>query len=204
MLTILDFGGVLYHIDFERTRTALMALPGYNGKPVEFGVDVQSDVFIDFDKGLRTKEEFRADLRALWGFTCTDAELDAAWCAILIGLFDHAMHVVRSARAHGPLVLLSNISILHFEYCLPECAPLLALFDECFYSFAMHLRKPDPAAFLHVCAAMGYDPSDAILYDDSLANCTAAAALGMRTVRVLTPEDLRPLFHGPTTTSPGQ
>jgi putative hydrolase of the HAD superfamily len=200
MLTILDFGGVLYNIEFERTRRALMQLPGYNGAPVSFGVDVQSDVFVDFDKGLRSTEAFRAELRALWGFTCTDAELDAAWCAILLGQYPHAQAAVQYHREHGPVALLSNISVLHFEHCLPECEELLASFDACFYSFAMHLRKPDPAAFLHVCDAMGYDPAETILYDDSAANCAAAAALGMQKVRVLTSADLLPSSRGHTTT----
>lgn len=198
MLTILDFGAVLYNIDFDRTRQALRALPGYNGVPIDFGVDVQSDVFHDIDKGAISEVAFRAELRRIWGFQCTDAELDAAWCAILIGMFPTSTDVVRNFGARGPVVLLSNISSLHLRHALPECNEMLSFFTKRFYSFEIGLRKPDPAAFLHVCSVMGVAPHEATLYDDSLANCEQAAALGMHVVRVLTPEVLVPLSLGQT------
>ncbi|CAN5490151.1 HAD family phosphatase [soil metagenome] len=200
MLTILDFGAVLYNIDFELTKKALSALPGYNGNPINFGVDVQSDVFIDFDKGAISEAAFRAELRRLWGFTCTDAELDVAWCAILKGIFPTSADVVRNFAARGPVVLLSNISSLHLRHALPECIEMLSHFTKRFYSFEIGLRKPDPAAFHHVCATMNVAPHEATLYDDSLANCNSAAAIGMHVVRILTPEVLVPLSLGQTST----
>jgi FMN phosphatase YigB (HAD superfamily) len=198
MLTILDFGAVLYDIDFERTRQALQALPGYNGKAIDFGVDVQSEVFHDIDKGAISEAAFRARLREMWGCTCTDAELDTAWCAILKGIYPTSADVVRNFAARGPVVLLSNISSLHLRHVLPECNDMLSGFTKRFYSFEIGLRKPDPAAFHHVCSVMGVAPHEATLYDDSKANCKSAAAMGMHVVRVLTPEVLVPLSLGQT------
>jgi len=200
MLTILDFGAVLYNIDFTLTTNALCALPGYNGKPIDFGVDVQSEVFHDIDKGAISEASFRAQLREMWGFVCTDAELDAAWCAILKGIYPTSAEVVRNFAARGPVVLLSNISSLHLRHALPDCTTMLSFFTKRFYSFEIGLRKPDPAAFHHVCEVMGVAPHEATLYDDSKANCESAAAMGMHVVRVLTPEVLVPLSLGQTPT----
>jgi HAD superfamily hydrolase (TIGR01509 family) len=47
----------------------------------------------------------------------------------------------------------------------------------------IHLRKPDPKAFIHVCTEEGFAPADTILVDDSILNCLAATELGIQTLR---------------------
>jgi putative hydrolase of the HAD superfamily len=56
--------------------------------------------------------------------------------------------------------------------------------DHVYLSFVERVRKPDPAAFLHICSTEGVAPSDTLLIDDSRANCESAAALGIRTVHI--------------------
>lgn len=186
-LIIFDFGAVLYDIDFTKTREAMHALAGYNGVPIHFGVDKQDDIFLAADRGEVTNEEFRAAMRTRWGFTCTDAELDAAWCALLKEPFPYAVDVVRKARRTAPVVLLSNISDLHLMHVLPQCRTLLPLFDGLFLSCQTGLRKPDPEAFLHPCDIMNADPERTMLFDDSGANCEAAASVGILVRRVTDP-----------------
>ena len=186
-LVILDLGGVLYDIDFERTRRAMLDLPGYNGAPIEFGVESQSDVFIAYDRGDISTSEFRGALRGLYGFTCSNDEIDRAWCAILErGLFADATERVRGFERHynaSRTVILSNISELHYLDCAERCKPVFGLVDHVYLSYSIRLRKPDPQAFLHVCAKEGFQPESTILIDDSLANCQAAASLGIRSIR---------------------
>lgn len=193
-LIILDLGGVLFNIDFERTKRALTELPGYNGREVAFGVETQSDVFVQYDRGDLSTVEFRERMRSTYGFTCTDAEIDRAWCAILDnGLFPFAPDIVRSIRlrfAFGPadrLVIFSNISELHYLDAKDRCSPVFSLVDDVYLSYTLRLRKPDPLAFLAICEKEGMLPSQATLIDDSLANCTAAKHLGMTTIHVIDP-----------------
>lgn len=193
-LTILDLGGVLFNIDFERTRNAMMSLEGYNGKDVLFGVEKQDPVFVAYDRGDVSTAEFRERLRQLYGFTCSDDAIDHAWCAILDqGLFafaEESVQNVRSTFASAPddrLVIFSNISELHYLDARDRCTALFGAVDHVYLSYVERVRKPDPAAFLHVCAAEGVDPTDALLIDDSRANCDSAEALGMQTIHVIDP-----------------
>jgi putative hydrolase of the HAD superfamily len=193
-LVILDLGGVLFNIDFERTRRAMTSLAGYNGREVMFGVEDQDPVFVAYDRGDLSTAEFRARLRELYGFTCSDESIDRAWCAILDnGLFTFAeksVHNVRQAHAAGPddrLVIFSNISELHYLDARKRCAPVFEAVDHVYLSYVERVRKPDPAAFLHVCTTEGFDPTNALLIDDSRANCASAAALGMKTIHVVDP-----------------
>jgi putative hydrolase of the HAD superfamily len=183
-LVIFDLGGVLYNIDFERTRTALAALPGYNGEAIAFGVDVQDDAFVRVDRGEISDEAFYRQLRQRFGFTCSDADIESAWCAILIGPFADAVEWIASVRAQRPVVLLSNISYPHLRHALPHMQPILEHVEHAFYSCEIGLRKPDPHAFLHVTSTMGVIPTRTLLIDDSSANCAAATELGMRVWQV--------------------
>ena len=186
-LLIIDLGGVLFDIDFEKTRAAMMGLDGYNGTPISFGVEQQDDVFVAYDRGDVSTADFRLALRDRYGFSCSDEDIDRAWCAILDkGLFPFAQDEVRrlkSTYASSPgstTVILSNISELHYLDCEERCRPVFEMVDRVYLSYVIRRRKPDPAAFLHVIEAEGFTPSQAVLVDDSRANCDSAATLGLR------------------------
>jgi putative hydrolase of the HAD superfamily len=193
-LTILDLGGVLFNISFERTRRALVELAGYNGRPVTFGVETQSDIFIAYDRGDLTTTEFRSSMRSMFGFTCTDEDLDRAWCAILDdGLFPFAVDLVHQIRRRfapdntDRLVIFSNISELHYLDAKDRCQPIFSLVDKVYLSYTLRLRKPDPQSFLAICELESIPTSNTLLIDDSLANCTSASSLGISTIHVTDP-----------------
>ena len=190
-LIVCDFGGVLYHIDFERTRAALKALPGYNGAQIDFGVDKQDELFVRYDKGDISTHDFYHALRAKFGFVADDAAMNAAWCALLIESYDFAREAALAFKSVAPTVMLSNINSAHIGKILPECTHFLPEFAALYFSCRMHKRKPDAEAFQYVCEQNGVNPERAVLIDDSQANCDAAAWMGMQTVRITGPELLR-------------
>lgn len=208
-LLIVDYGNVLYDIDFQLTIDAFKNLPGYNGAEIRFGVDDQDEIFFAVDRGELTNEAFRQALRERFGFTCSDAELDDAWCAILKRPFPHAPQVIADLRERypdTPMVLLSNISELHLAHVERQTLQGAlgtwdmtpgTTFDALYFSCRTHLRKPDPAAFQKVYQDLGVEPADCILFDDSAVNCAAARSLGMRTVQV-TPGDPHLAFREPS------
>lgn len=193
-LLIIDLGGVLFDIDFEKTRSALMTLEGYNGKPLTFGIEEQQEIFVEYDRGTITTPEFRAALREIYGFTCSDVDIDRAWCAILErGLYPFATDEVRHLRATyaaepgSKAVILSNISELHYLDCRERCTSVFELVDHVYLSYELGKRKPDPEAFLHVMTAEGFAPSQTVLIDDSVLNCASATSLGIQAVHTVRP-----------------
>lgn len=183
-LVICDLGGVLYDIDFNRTISAMQALPGYNNKPIHFGVELQDDLFVQYDRGTISSAEFRDALREKFAFSADDEAIDTAWRAVLIGPFDFARDLVLALRSSARVVLLSNISDLHLRKCLPECRHFFSEFDALYFSCRINKRKPAAEAFLHVCEMEGTAPERTVLIDDSISNCNAAEALGIRPILV--------------------
>lgn len=178
---ILDFGGILYAIDFERLRAALGSLASSNA------VDrLAAGVLTPHARAVETEihghARFRALLRELLDTDVDDATLDAAWNSILVGELPGAQELARRIAAETRLFLLSNTNAIHHARFRPGCEPLFAHFDALYFSHEVGARKPDPAIFRRVLEEQRLRPDRTVFVDDLRENVEAAKALGMRTV----------------------
>ena len=70
--------------------------------------------------------------------------------------------------------------------------PVRPLFEQIFESSELGLRKPDPAFYRHACQAMSVEPTEVVFLDDLGINLKPAHELGMRTIKVESPEQALP------------
>ena len=79
--------------------------------------------------------------------------------------------------------------------------PVLGLFDAVIESSRVGVRKPDPRFYEMACAMLEIEPSEAVFLDDLGINLKPARAMGMRTIKVVSPADalveLFALLEGP-------
>lgn len=68
-----------------------------------------------------------------------------------------------------------------------EVAEVLSLFDAVIESSKVGMRKPEPRVFQLACTTLGVSPSEAVFLDDLGVNLKPARALGMRTIKVVSP-----------------
>ncbi|MEU0099047.1 HAD-IA family hydrolase [Streptomyces sp. NPDC006267] len=97
--------------------------------------------------------------------------------------------LLRRARTHVPLVLVTNASLQ-----LGQDLALLGLTDlaDAVVSSAVEqVAKPDPAIYRIAAGRAGVPPARCLFVDDRQENVDAAAALGMRGVLYREPGDLR-------------
>ncbi len=66
-----------------------------------------------------------------------------------------------------------------------RAADVMALFDLVVESSIEGIRKPDPRIYQLACQRLRVAPEEALFIDDLGINCKPAAALGMRTIKVL-------------------
>ncbi len=97
------------------------------------------------------------------------------------------LSAVAACRRRAATALLTN-NIAPLDAGEPEIAALLARFDVVCQSSEMGCRKPELAFYRTACARAGVDPSDAVFLDDLGVNLKPARAMGMRTIKVKTPE----------------
>jgi putative hydrolase of the HAD superfamily len=60
--------------------------------------------------------------------------------------------------------------------------PWLSGFDQCIWSYALHMAKPEPAIFLKTAETLHAAPARILFLDDREDNIAAAAALGFQTI----------------------
>lgn len=86
--------------------------------------------------------------------------------------------VIARVRSLGvPVALLTNgTDTIHREL---EELHLADLADAVFCSALTGHAKPEPASYLHACAEMGVDPDRVLFFDDTVANVTGAAEVGL-------------------------
>ena len=109
---VLDFGGVLYEIDHNRTAKAFaeLGLPNFEQ---EFRHSQQSDLFNAIETGGIDENDFLNSLRDRCDKGTTNEDVLEAWNALLIGLRPEAMPWLKTLNHQFDVILFSNTNALH-------------------------------------------------------------------------------------------
>lgn len=184
---ILDYGNVIFMIDFARVKAAFISL-GIKNVDEFFGHRAQDSLFDDFDKGEITASAFRDGIRERSGKPeLSDGEIDAAWNALLIGVPPGKHETLSYLHDKYRTFLLSNNNEIHYRYCMQHIQDIYGVldnsvfFEKTFYSHEMGLRKPDVAIFQEVIRKTGIAPEETLFIDDSPQHLQAAETLGFHT-----------------------
>ena len=183
---IFDLGGVLLDLDIDRTIQAFQDL-GLKDAIKEGGWGYRNKVFLDMEKGLLNDEEFRNGIRSLLPNGATNDEIDAAWCAMLVGFDPEKIMLLKHLRLNYKLFLFSNTNNIHLNYFRKLFFDSFGfqlddLFVKTFYSHEIGMRKPDLKSFLHVLQEAGIVAHESLFIDDLDLNVEGAKALGIQTV----------------------
>lgn len=179
---VLDFGGVLYEIDHNKTRQAFakLGLPNFH---LEFQHGQQSTLINDLETGHIEEKAFLETLRARCAPGTTAEEVLEAWNALLIGLREETMPWLKSLEHDFDLILFSNTNALHAAHFEQQIlTSRQQKFPESFrqlvYSHRLGYRKPHVKAFEEVAHQFDLNPAKTLLIDDTLANVAGAINAG--------------------------
>jgi putative hydrolase of the HAD superfamily len=194
---ILDFGGVLYDIDYDAPPRAFAALGDPDFASLYHQAS-QSSWFDDLETGTLDRDTFYGHLRARCAPGTTVEEVHAAWCCILTGMPAERAELVVHLGARTRLFLLSNTNAIHarvFEEdlrtTLPDAEAFWASFEAAHYSQELGMKKPHPETFLHVCQLHGLAPERTLFLDDSEQHVRGADQAGLHAHHLdLSKEDL--------------
>ncbi len=196
---IFDLGDVLIPIDLTAPRRHFAHLANLPETEVAARWN-QHDIGSRYERGLLTDAAFRAAIRAVLFPENnvpgpTDADLDAAWNAVLLDVPLENFERVRALAGRYRLFLLSNTNALHIREVNRRLAALglptlETFFERVYYSHQTGLLKPDPASFGQVLTEGGLVANETFFFDDNLSNIRAAAALGIRAVQVCSPHTI--------------
>ena len=174
MLTIFDCDGVL--VDSE-----LIALSELSVMMDEFGHPMDVAACRDAFMGMHNADIVRAiETRVGRDLPDTGATMRARMIARLRGARPPVPGSAGAgAQLDGPRCVASSSDRARIALTL-ELTGLARFFGECIFSGTeVRHGKPAPDLFLHAAAAMGTEPSDCVVVEDSVMGVRAARAAGM-------------------------
>ena len=191
---LFDFGGVIIDIDYDATPTALLRL-SRTDSTIAFSQTSQAELFDQFETGHLSPAGFRAGLRAAYDLDATDAEVDAAWHAMLLDVPAERLALIGELRRQGhQTALLSNTNALHIAEINQRLAAkygfkngIADVLDRVFYSQEVGLRKPGEEIFHHALAEMNWQAADVLFIEDSPQHVATARRLGLRVLHLAPP-----------------
>ena len=181
---IFDLGGVLVGLDGERCIDAFVRL-GCREVVRYVELHQTEDLFFDIELGNISTHDFCDEVRRISGRTAADADIVAAWNALLTDIPDHKKQLLLDLRAQGKRVfLLSNTNDMHWTHTVEHLLPMgpwgaSDYFEQTFVSYEMHLAKPSEEIFHEVLRQTGVKAGETLFIDDNRDNIEAARRVGI-------------------------
>ena len=202
---IFDFGGVLLDINIQLTINAFREL-GLTGMKSDEIHPQNAGVFLQLELGDITEEQFIRTLQSYVpaGMPIPDREqILHAWNTLLLPYDWRRFQLLDQLRESGyKIFLLSNTNLPHrlhfidrFDRENPGGRDFESYFDRCFYSDAMHLRKPEPEIYLTALRKAGIQARETLFIDDNKPNTDAAAKLGIQAFHLAAPSTVFDIFE---------
>jgi putative hydrolase of the HAD superfamily len=197
---IFDFGGVILDIDPQITIKEFQKM-GFKDVAKTKSKEFIEDIIRKFERGIYTPEVFRKKLRAFLELDVSDQKLDDAWNALIYDIPAERIEVLEQVKKNYQMLLLSNSNEIHYDLYVRDLQLRFGyrefdeLFDKSYFSFDMHLSKPDPEVYEFIINQHDLKPSQTLFIDDNEENIAAASKLGLKTYLLAKPERVRDIFE---------
>lgn len=185
---IFDFGGVILDIDINKSVDAFqeLGITGFTARDIH--PDTKS-FFCDLEKGtISTSQFFEIILKNYpTEKNVSQKDLYEAWAALLLPYKKENIDLLKNLKAKKyNIYLLSNTNYPHRIRFLNNFTrqfgyDMESLFEKCYYSDDLGMRKPDENIYMHVINDAKLDPKKTIFIDDNFINLTSAQQCGLKT-----------------------
>jgi len=185
---LFDLGGVIMDINKSLCAHAFRNL-GFDNIDAFLGDYEQKGAFAALESGAITPSQFRAEVRGHIALPVSDARIDEAFEAFLIGIPRQRLVTLRALRSRYGIYLLSNTNPIMWDGFIARSFRQEGLaredyFDGMLTSFTAKIMKPAPEIFEMCARNFDIDPAETVFFDDSQANCEAARRCGFRATHV--------------------
>ncbi|MEI8187249.1 MAG: HAD family hydrolase [Chlorobiaceae bacterium] len=180
-IILLDIGNVIVSVDFLRFCRSV--IPDGTSDPHAVSRKYcEGDLKIKFDQGIIAPLDYLSMIGrdSLTG-NMSHGEIRELWQDIFSPL-EGAEEGVEILCSEHKLWIISDTDPLHFAFLLKNY-PLLRERERYYLSYEHGFLKSSPEAFEHILNDSGLAAHEFVLIDDKLENCSAAAAVGIKSIR---------------------
>lgn len=192
---VFDFGGVLTTIDPNVALQRFAAL-GVKNPGEMINSYCQKGAFFALENGDITAQEFSNEISAMCGREITLEEAKHAWMGFIVEVHTTLLEHLQSLRGKYRLSVLSNTNpFIQSWACSKEFTTdgksLEDYFDMLFFSFKLNSSKPGHEIYKKMLEQGNMVAHETLFLDDGEKNISAAAELGIRTLKVENGSDWR-------------
>ena len=179
---VLDLGGVLIDLDYDRSVKAFRDILGYEKITELLDLCHQKGIYGEMEAGLVTADAFRAEILKDSRPGGVPADVDRAMAGLLVGMDPAKVPLLERLARKYPLYCLSNnneISVKRMHEIYEEVGlDWQHVFRKEFISSRMKMLKPAREIFDAAAAEIGLPPEEILFIDDSQRNVDGARAAG--------------------------
>ena len=186
---LFDLGNVLLPIDLSLTYQAFSQLStSFSSEEIQSKINNEG-LWLGYEAGLLTDEEFRDLLRDKLDLDCSNDEFDQAFSALLLDFPPNVYSFLQELTSNFELYLLSNTSVIHSRIFLnnqlgPKGENLFGLFKKAHFSYEMGLVKPNPLIYQQVLKENNLKAEEIVFFDDNAANIKSEITLGIDSILI--------------------
>jgi putative hydrolase of the HAD superfamily len=176
---ILDFGGVLYHIDYYLSVVKFGEI-GFSNFDAWYSQAKQHELFDKLETGNISNENFYDEVRKISGLSLSDEAIATAWNALLLELPKERISLLKTLSQQFNLYLLSNTNRIHATAFKTQIEQHIGWdifsepFQRIYLSHEIGLRKPDAETFEFVINENRLNKEETLFVDDSFQHVEGA------------------------------
>jgi len=186
---IFDLGGVLITLDLMATELAFQKLIGTTDFLEAKKQLNQEGIFEKIETSEISETEFVRKIQEKSSPEASEHSIRQAWNAMLKTIPVEGIQLINLLRKQGyKLYVLSNTNSIHLkqfrQIILEEhgIRDFDALFDKCYYSHLVKMRKPNTSIYENVLNDADLKPEETLFIDDNEPNLVGARPTGLNTL----------------------
>jgi putative hydrolase of the HAD superfamily len=186
---IFDLGGVLLNLKRENDWLEENLIPNFH--PEKLQMLQQNNFFNQFEKGKVSEQDFIQQMKNIaFGREISEERIIQHWNKVLLEIPQNRIDLLKSLSEKYKLVLLSNTNSIHLQHIRKYMQQtfneniLEAIFDACYYSHEIGLRKPDKEIYEFVMKDQNMGSGEILFLDDKAENLKEPRKLGWKILQV--------------------
>jgi putative hydrolase of the HAD superfamily len=186
---VFDLGGVVLDIDFDRVFANWARSSGLPESVVRerFQFD---EAYEQHERGELSAANYHRSVSERLGVELSFDDWKRGWNDLFLGLIPDTLRLVEGLASRYPVHGFTNTNETHRLEWFERFPQLATAMHSIFISSRIGLRKPEAAAFEHICDAIDVRPEQILFFDDTLANVEGARAAGLQGVHVRSAHDV--------------
>jgi glucose-1-phosphatase len=181
---ILDLGGVIINLDFDKTTTSFNQLMKIPFQDI-YSQSKQTELFNKLDKGLISEPDFFKELQRLIEYTGPEEDIRNTWNAMLLDVPAYRLELLDRLKQKYRTFLLSNTCEPHITAFERDLKAVHGIdnfenhFEKVYYSCRTGFRKPDRDIFEMVLKENKLEANETVFIDDSEQHVNGAKDCGI-------------------------